>query len=566
MTVKGEESKAPALSTEVSSSSSSTVGAVLVVGGGVGGVQAALDLAESGFKVYVVDSTSSIGGVMAQLDKTFPTNDCSMCILSPKLVECGRHLNIEILTCSEIEGISGKAGNFKVSVSQRPRYIDIEKCTGCNECAKYCPVEAIDVYNEGLNDRTAIHVKYPQAVPLAYVIDRETCIGCGLCENMCLADAIQYDDEGMERELNVGAVILAPGLEEFDAQVKSEYGYGKYENVITSIEFERVLSASGPFRGRVQRPSDGEIPKKIAFIQCVGSRDLKCGNSYCSSVCCMYATKEAVIAKEHQKDVEPTIFYIDMRSYGKDFDKYIERAKEEYGVRFIRCRVSSVRENLETKNLRIRYEDEEGEMLEEEFDLVVLSVGFESSESIRELARGLGVELDEYGFCKTLHFHPLETSQPGIFVCGAFSSPKDIPETVMQASGAASCAEGLLSSSRGTLVKSKEYPEERIIRGQSPRIGVFVCHCGINIGGVVDVPGVVEYARTLPHVAYAEANLYTCSSDTQVAIKEKIEEHGLNRVIVASCTPRTHEPLFQETIREGGLNRYLFEMANRKTL
>lgn len=499
---------------------------------------------------------------MAQLDKTFPTNDCSMCILSPKLVECGRHLNIEILTCSKLEGISGKAGDFKVSVRQRPRYIDIEKCTGCSECAKYCPVDAIDIYNEGLSDRTAVHVKYPQAVPLAYVIDRETCIGCGLCENMCLADAIQYDDKGIERELNVGAVILAPGLEEFNAQIKSEYGYGNYENVITSIEFERILSASGPFRGRVQRPSDGEIPKKIGFIQCVGSRDLKCGNSYCSSVCCMYATKEAVIAREHQKDVEPTIFYIDMRSYGKDFDKYIERAKEEYGVRFIRCRVSSVRENLETKNLRIRYENEAGEMVEEEFDLVVLSVGFVSSEGIRELARELDVELDEYGFCKTPSFHPLETSRPGIFVCGAFSSPKDIPETVMQASGAAACAEGLLSSSRGTLIKSKEYPEEKNIGGQPPRIGVFVCHCGINIGGVVDVPSVVEYARTLPHVVYAEANLYTCSSDTQVGIKEKTEEHGLNRIIVASCTPRTHEPLFQETIREAGLNRYLFEMAN----
>ncbi|UCD72931.1 MAG: CoB--CoM heterodisulfide reductase iron-sulfur subunit A family protein [Candidatus Bathyarchaeota archaeon] len=560
--VKGKESTIVDPKIAASTPVSSRIGAVLVVGGGVGGVQAALDLAESGFKVYIVDSTSSIGGVMAQLDKTFPTNDCSMCILSPKLVECGRHLNIEILTCSEIEGITGKAGDFKVTVKQRPKYIDVEKCTGCSECAKYCPVDAIDVFNEGLSERAAVYVKYPQAVPLAYMIDRDVCIGCGLCESMCLADAIHYDDQEGERELNVGAIILAPGLEEFDASIKSEYGYGKFRNVITSIEFERILSASGPFRGRVQRPSDGEIPRRIAFIQCVGSRDTTCGNSYCSSVCCMYATKEAVIAKEHQKDVEPTIFYIDMRSYGKDFDKYIERAKEEYGVRFIRCRVSSVSEDPETKNLRIRYENEEGKIVEEEFDLVVLSVGFESSEGIRELAYRLDIELDEYGFCKTPIFHPLETSKPGIFVCGAFSSPKDIPETVMQASGAAACAEGLLSPSRGTLIKSKEYPGERTIRGQPPRIGVFVCHCGINIGGVVDVPNVVEYARTLPHVVYSEANLYTCSSDTQKLIKEKIEEYDLNRVIVASCTPRTHEPLFQETIRESGLNRYLFEMAN----
>ena len=543
-------------------SESSMVGAVMVAGGGVGGVQAALDLAESGFKVYLVDSSSSIGGIMAQLDKTFPTNDCSMCILSPKLVECGRHLNIDILTYSEIREISGKAGNFEVSLRQLPRYIDIERCTGCGECAKYCPVDAIDLYNEGLIDRTAVHVEYPQAVPLAYVIDRETCIGCGLCKNMCLADAIQYDDQEKETKLNVGAVILAPGLKEFDAALKSEYGYGKYPNVVSSIEFERILSASGPFRGRVQRPSDGEIPRRVAFIQCVGSRDVSCGNGYCSSVCCMYATKEAVIAKEHEKQVEPTIFYIDMRSYGKDFDKYIERAKEEYGVRFIRCRVSAVHEDPETGNLRIRYENDQGKLIEEEFELVVLSVGFVSSEGVRELAGRLGVELDEYGFCRTPAFHPLETSRPGIFVCGTFSSPKDIPETVTQASGAAACAEGILSPVRGTLIKSKEYPEEKDIRGQPSRIGVFICHCGINIGGVVDVPGVVEYARTLPHVVYAEANLYTCSSDTQKAIKERIEEHNLNRIIVASCSPRTHEPLFQETIREAGLNRYLFEMAN----
>ncbi len=562
MKVSGNQGDIDATTLGASVLGSSKVGAVLVVGGGVGGVQASLDLAESGFKVYLIDSSSTIGGVMAQLDKTFPTNDCSMCILSPKLVECGRHLNIEVLTYSEIHEISGKPGNFEVSIKQRPRYIDVEKCTACGECAKYCPVDAIDLYNEGLIERTAVHVEYPQAVPLAYVIDRETCIGCGLCRNMCLADAIQYDDQGKEAKLNVGAIILAPGLDEFGAVLKSEYGYRKYPNVLTSIEFERILSASGPFRGRVQRPSDGEIPSKIAFIQCVGSRDVSCGNSYCSSVCCMYATKEAVIAKEHEKQVEPTIFYIDMRSYGKDFDKYVERAKEEYGVRFIRCRISSVHEDLETKNLRIRYENEEGKLVDEEFNLVVLSVGFVSSASIRELAGRLGVELDEYGFCKTPTFHPLETSRPGIFVCGTFSSPKDIPETVTQASGAAACAEGILSLARGTLIKSKEYPREQDIRGQPSRIGVFICHCGINIGGVVDVPGVVEYARTLPHVVYAEANLYTCSSDTQKAIKERIEEYDLNRIIVASCSPRTHEPLFQETIREAGLNPYLFEMAN----
>jgi heterodisulfide reductase subunit A len=535
---------------------------VVVVGGGIGGIQAALDLAESDFKVYVVDNSSVIGGVMAQLDKTFPTNDCSMCILSPKLVECGRHLNVEVLTSSEVTEISGEVGDFDISVRKRPRYVDIEKCTGCGLCAKFCPVDAIDGFNKGLSDRTAIHISYPQAVPLVYMIDREKCVGCGLCKNVCLADAVSYSDEEKEVKLNVGAVVLAPGVKDFDARLKSEYGWGRYPNVVTSIEFERILSASGPFMGRVQRPSDGDIPKKIAFIQCVGSRDLTCGNGYCSSVCCMYATKEAVIAREHMSQIEPTIFYMDLRAYGKDFDKYIERAKNEYGVRFVRCRVPEVEEIPETKNLRIRYETEDGKLHEEQFDLVVLSIGFTPSENVKKLAKNLGVELNKHGFCKTQTFHPMETSKPGVFVCGMFSSPKDIPETVTQASAAAASVGKLLSSVRGTLTKKKKYPEELDVKGKPPRIGVFVCHCGVNIGGVVDVPSVVEYAQTLPNVVHACDNLYTCSSDTQEIIKNGIKEHDLNRVVVASCTPRTHEPLFQETLRKAGLNVYLFEMAN----
>ena len=538
------------------------IGAVMVVGGGIGGIQASVDLAESGFKVYLVESSPTIGGVMAQLDKTFPTNDCSMCILSPKLVECGRHLNIEIMTCAEVKGISGEVGSFTVEVEQQPRYIDVEKCTGCAVCARLCPVSAVDTFNEGLSERAAAYIRYPQAVPLAFAIDREKCIGCGLCENVCLADAVRYDDQKRTAEVQVGAIILAPGFEEFDARLQGEYGYGRFPNVVTSIEFERILSASGPFKGRVQRPSDGDIPTRVAFIQCVGSRDAAHGRGYCSSVCCMYATKEAVIAKEHMSQVEPTIFYMDMRSYGKDFDKYVERAKDEYGVRYVRHMLSLIREDPRTNNLLVRYEGESGGMVEEKFDLVVLSVGLDPSSEVKDLANRLGIELNGYGFCKTDLLSPLSTSRPGIFVCGAFSGPKDIPETVTQASGAAAAAGEVLASARGTLVKKKEYIPERDIRGERPRIGVFICHCGINIGGVVDVPEVVEYAKALPYVEYAEDNLYTCSQDTQERIKETIIEHGLNRVIVASCTPRTHEPLFQETIQEAGLNRYLFEMAN----
>ena len=308
--------------TQKTNADSKKVGAVLVVGGGIAGMQSSLDLANSGFKVYLVDTAPAIGGVMAQLDKTFPTNDCSMCIMAPKLVDVGRHPNIQLITYSEIEGLTGKPGNFKVKIRKKARHVDPDKCTGCGVCAQNCPIEAISIFNEGLSDRKCIYVPYPQAVPLAYTIDRNKCIGCGLCENLCLADAIKYDDEEKIIDLDVGSIILCPGFDEFESDIKSEYGHGRFENVVTSIEFERVLSASGPYKGHVLRRSDGVQPEKVAWIQCVGSRDRGCGNNYCSSVCCTYAIKEAVIAKEHVKTIKPTIFYMDMRTFGKDFEAY----------------------------------------------------------------------------------------------------------------------------------------------------------------------------------------------------------------------------------------------------
>jgi heterodisulfide reductase subunit A len=538
------------------------VGAVLVVGGGVAGIQASLDLADSGFKVYLIDEEASIGGVMAQLDKTFPTNDCSMCILSPKLVATGRHPNITILTNTEILGLKGEVGNFEVKLRKHSRYIIEDKCNGCGLCAQKCPIEAVDTYNEGLSERSAIYVDYPQAVPLKYKIDREKCIGCGTCYEICKAKAVAYDQQDSEATLKVGSIILAPGFEPFDAKLKSEYGYGRYPNVVTSIEFERILSASGPYGGLVLRPSDGEIPKKIAFIQCVGSRDYKLGNNYCSAACCMYGMKEAVIAKEHTPTrLDATIFYMDLRAYGKEFDAYYNRAKEEWGVRFVRSRVASITEDPSTGNLFVHYVEDEKPKTEE-FDMVVLSIGMQPPKNVEKIAETFGIELNRYKFCETKTFSPLETSKPGVFVCGAFSAPKDIPESVAQASGAAAKAMSVIASERGKLVAVKEYPPERDISQEEPRIGVFVCHCGINIGGVVNVPEVVEYAKTLPNVVYAEANLYTCSQDTQKLIREKIQQYNLNRVVVASCTPRTHEPLFRETVQEAGLNPYLFEMAN----
>jgi len=538
------------------------IGAVLVVGGGVAGIQASLDLADSGFRVYLIDQGPSIGGVMAQLDKTFPTNDCSMCILSPKLVATGRHPNITILTNAQVTGLKGKAGNFEVKLRKKSRYIIEDKCNGCGVCAQKCPIEVVDMYNEGLGKRSAIYVDYPQAVPLKFMIDREKCIGCGTCYEICKANAIQYDQEDSETTLKVGSIILAPGFESFDAKLKSEYGYGRFANVVTSIEFERILSASGPYGGLVLRPSDGEIPKKIAFIQCVGSRDFQLGNNYCSAACCMYGMKEAVIAKEHTTSkLDATIFYMDMRSYGKEFDAYRNRAEDEYGIRFVRSRVAGVTEDPKTADLHVHYVENENPKTEE-FDMIVLSTGMQPPKNVEKLAENLGIKLNKYKFCETETFSPMETSKPGIFTCGAFSAPKDIPESVAQASGAAAKAMSIIASERGTLTTLKEYPTQRDVSKEEPRIGVFVCHCGINIGGVVNVPAVVEYAKTLPNVVYAEANLYTCSQDTQKLIAEKIKQNKLNRVIVASCTPRTHEPLFRETVQEAGLNQYLFEMTN----
>ena len=1026
------------------------VGAVLVVGAGIGGMQASLDLAEAGFKVYLLERSPAIGGTMAQLDKTFPTNDCAMCIMSPKLVEVGRHLNIAILTTAEIEAISGEPGDFRVRIRQHPRYVDIAKCTGCGDCATACPVTRLDIFNGGLSQRQAIYKPYPQAIPNAFAIEKlgmapcrdacpinqraqgyialiregryadayrtikeenpfpsicgrvcnhrcedacsrneadtpvnimglkrfaadwarqhpaeidalaqtavktqpaptgkhvaivgsgpagmtcaldlarmghqvtvyealpvaggmmrvgipqsripydlvqaeidqilaegvelvlnhpvddipalldkghdavfvaigahnavklpipganlpnvfgateflrsvslkqlektqqailnkrvlvlgggnvaidaamsavrlgacwvgmaclesrttmpaheweikdateegielfpsrtfkeisskdgqvngvrcvgvdfrgfidgrpdfdeisgteeiipadtvifaigqrpdiecmqnrlETehgrfprvdadtlttslpgifaggdvvtgtsfvvnaiaaghkaarsihrylngeplaisearppavkldpvevqhrltenvsrrvqrtdmrarppeerrkdfseiylglteeearreagrCLGCGICSEClqcvyaCRAEAIDHNQVEEVIELEVGALLLAPGLEPISGEIKPEFGYGRYPNVVTSLEFERMLSASGPFAGVVQRPSDQSHPHKIAWIQCVGSRDISCQQGYCSSVCCMYATKEAVIAREHDSRIEPTIFYMDIRAFGKNFDAYIERAQKEYGVRYVRSMVSAVKEAPGSRNLRLSYVvfDLQGkpQPLEEEFDLVVLSVGLKPTAATLEMAKRLGIDLNEYGFAEAPVFHPGNSSLPGIYVAGAFSEPKDIPETVIEASCAAAQISALLAPARGSQTRQPVYPPERDISEEEPRIGVFVCHCGINIGGVVDVPGVVEYARDLPGVVYTERNLYTCSQDTQQKITAKILEHNLNRVVVASCTPRTHEPLFQDTIRQAGLNPHLFELAN----
>jgi heterodisulfide reductase subunit A len=422
----------------------------------------------------------------------------------------------------------------------------------------------------GLAKRKAVYVEYPQAVPLKYSIDADNCIylqkdkKCGACKKLCPTGAINFDQKEELQIINVGAVILATGFTPFDPVKFDNYGYAKAPNVVTSMEFERLLSASGPTMGHVTRQSkDKNEPKKIAWFQCVGSRDLnKCDNSYCSSVCCMYAIKEATIAKEHAgDDLDCAVFYMDIRSHGKEFERYYENAKKS-GVRFVRTRVHTINSQPATDDLEIRYVTEDGELKTEIFDLIVLSVGLQTSPMMIHLANELGISLTQGNFCETDTFSPVETSRKGVYVCGAFQGPKDIPQSVVDSSAASAAAGELLSLARNTLIKTKQAVPEVNVTGERPRIGVFICNCGINIGGVVDVPAVRDYAATLPYVEYAVDNMYSCSQDTQESLTEIIREKKLNRIVVAACSPKTHEPLFQETLINGSLNKYLFEMTN----
>lgn len=541
-------------------------GSVLVVGGGVAGVQAALDMTALGLKVYLVEKSAAIGGVMARLDKTFPTNDCSLCILAPKLVEAGRDPNIEILTKSELIGLNGEAGDFTAQVRRQPRFIDEEACTGCGQCSLYCLKQISDGYNENLAVTHAAHIDYAQAVPTSYHIDPKACLRlnydtCGLCAYVCRAKAIHFEQQQETLDIKVGAVVLAIGFGRLNREVLGKYGWGKFDDVVTAFEHERLMCASGPTNGKIVRPSDEKHPRKIAFLQCIGSRDQTCGNNYCSSVCCMYAIKQATLVREHDPEAEITLFYMDVRTHGKGFDAARERAVKENDFRVIYARPPRVEDVFDGK-LLLTWAEEDGSHRSQKFDLVVLSHGLESPDDAEQLARSTGIGLNSYNFAGTSTYTPLETSRPGVYVIGAFQGPKDIPDSVTQAGGAASLCSALLARKRNTEMVLAEYPAERDISGEEARIGVFICHCGINIAGVVDVPAVRDYAGTLPGVVYAGDNLYSCSQDTQQHLVEIISKHQLNRIVVAACTPRTHEPLFQATLRDAGLNRSLFEMAN----
>jgi heterodisulfide reductase subunit A len=432
---------------------------------------------------------------------------------------------------------------------------------------EYCPAQYPDQYNQEISLNKAVHVYFAQAIPLITYID-ESCLylkekKCRICEAVCKNNAIDLNQEPRKEEINVGAIILSPGFEPFDPKVREEYRYGEFRNVVTSMDYERLLCSTGPYAGEILRTSDKKHPHNVAWIQCIGSRQvIEGGNSYCSAVCCTYTQKQVILTKDHDAEAKCTIFHNDVRSYGKDFERYYQRTENLSGVRFFRSYPSIVREDPVTKNVTIRYSTPEEGVKEEEFDMVVLSIGMNPPRGVEDIAKQYGIKLNHHNFCELNPVNPMETARPGIFVSGALQGPIDIPESVFSASGAGSQIGELLGYRRGNLAKERIYPPEQDLSGEEPKVGVFVCHCGANIGRIVNVPGTVEYCKTLPNVVYAQEQLFSCATNSAKEITDMIKEKGLNRVVVAACSPRTLEPLFRDTLREAGINQYYYEMAN----
>ncbi|MFX0133605.1 MAG: hydrogenase iron-sulfur subunit [Candidatus Hodarchaeota archaeon] len=533
---------------------------ILVIGGGITGIQTSLDLAEMGLKVYLVEFSPSIGGKMAQLDKTFPTNDCSICIIAPKMVECARHPNITILSYSEIKEIYRKDREFLVKILKKPRYVDEKNCTGCRACFEVCPIEVPNEFDLNLRNRNAIYIPFPQAVPNIAIIDMENCINCGVCSKRCKTNAINYEQQPKFIELEVHSIIVSIGFDLFDPSVISHYGYKKFKNVLISLEFERLLSASGPTQGEILSLSDGKTPEHITFIQCVGSRNTKY-KPYCSKICCTYTTKEAIVTKEHNPNIQISILYNDLRAMGKGFREFINRGETEYGINYIKALPGEITEDPITNKLYVSYENiNNGESETIATDMVILAPAMVPQKGIEQIAKILDIKLDKYGFFKCEPYSPLVTNIPGIYVTGTCSGPKDIPESVGEGSGGAGSA--LISIDREPKSTLDQQQKLESFPTAQPRIGVFICHCGVNIGGVVNIKEVAEYTRSLNNVVFVAENLYTCSEDAQKIIQDKIRELNLTRCIVASCTPSTHESLFRKTCEEAGLNPYLFDLAN----
>ena len=535
---------------------------ILVIGGGMGGIRTALDLAEAQKNVVLIDKANAIGGLMTLLDRTFPTNNCDLCTISSTLSETNRNQYIELMPLTQITHLSGQAGDFTTVLSTAPRYIDLNRCTACGECRRQFP-ECVD-FNPGLDHRAPTCMRYPQGTPQAFSIDLSRCQDPQALAACCPAGAIILDDHQRQIEMPVAAIVLAPGAAVFDPSGMDNLSTDD-PDVLTSLEYERLLSASGPTQGRLVCPSDGRVPSKIAWIQCVGSRGSQQGAaSYCSSACCMFALKEAMVTKERfQNSIETTIFYMDMRTFGKDYERYYERSRKDYGLRFVRSRPHTVLRDHGQDRLAVSFvSDEGGPPKEESFDLVVLSTGFRVNQDLRQMADCLGVDLNAHGFAQTGNFNPVATSRPGIYVCGLFEGPKDIPETMAQASAAACRAAAHVSPQTVLAEIDKELIPERDVTDEEPRIGVFICDCGDNIGGVISVAELTAFAATLNGVILAEGVGHGCSRESMKHIEESIVSQRLNRIVIGGCSPRTHETRFQDVLRRGGLNKYLLEIAN----
>jgi heterodisulfide reductase subunit A len=536
---------------------------VLVVGGGIAGIQAALDAAAVGLPVTLVEEGPALGGVMAQLDKTFPTNDCAMCILSPRMLALARHPNIEIRTLTRIAEVRGEPGDFRVLLSGRPRYVEESKCSGCGDCTRVCPVRVPDPYNLGLSQTRAIRVPFPQAVPQAAYIAPEECRtfkgkACQACQEVCPAGAIDFHQAPEERVLAAGAFVLAPGAG--TAPAGDFPGYG-HPDVVTSLEFERLLSATGPHGGRLLRPSDGTEPAQIAFIQCVGSRDLRRGTAYCSSLCCLTSLKEALVAQEISSGrVQAAVFYMDLRAQGKGHEGYLEQARVR-GVQLIRSRVTAVRPGA-AGGVLVRYTGANGRPREAAFDLVVLAAGLRPAAALPQWARRLGLDLNDHGFLRAAAWTAACAGRPGVYLCGAAREPLDITDSVTTAGAAAGAVAQLLTVSFRTPAPRLKLPESPDEAGQGLRIGVFLCHCGTNIAKTVDLENLSASARLLPGVVHVEEALFACAVESTHRMADTIRAQKLNRVVVAACSPRTHEAVFREVVAAAGLNPGYFVLAN----
>jgi len=543
-------------------------GAVLIIGAGVGGIKASLDLAEAGFKVYLCERSPNIGGTLVQLDKWFPDNHCGMCQVLPTFFRdsssqfCLRrgliHPNIEFLPVTEVKEVEGEAGNFQVTLNSRATGVNPELCIGCGLCAEVCPVETESKFNEGLEPRKAIYVPHPYTIPHLYIVDWDSCTKCGACVEKCPTQAIQLDEAEKVRQLPVGAVILSTGFEEFDPCLATQYGYKRYPNVITSIELERILSPGGPFKGELLRPSDSRTPRSVAFLQCIGSRDSQ--RNYCSSTCCMFALKEATLIKQANPQVDVHIFFLDLRAFGKGYHRYFEQVRDELGVKFTRCRVPVVKEDPQVKDLILSVIAENGALVKRQFELVVLSVGQTPAPQFRELCQVLGVELNKWGFCQTKLFSPIDTSREGVYVCGGASAPKDIADTLIEAGAAACQASKSLLPQRTRAISAKK-PEKLAVE-EEPRLGVFLCGCGEEISSVLDLEQLAEFSRQLPGVAYVEPVPYLCCREAWERIKEEVKEYKVNRLVLGACTPYVDAFLLKKPVEEIGLSSSLVQTAN----